>query len=157
MTLSAGVKRRDTDQPVDSVFSFQIAEGIFTGRCESRALYSGLFTRLVIDDVYLEASSLRPSDIHTKKHFRPILGLGASGSRVDGDNRMFVIVFTAQDETQGKFSDPGIELPGLRFDFMDRVRIVFFFRQFEKHAGIFQFPGKGCEPVDDFGNTGPFF
>lgn len=156
MPFTAGIKGRDTDQPVDSVFSFQIAIGIFAGRRKCGALNPGLLTGLIINDVYLKTVSLRPSDIHAKQHFRPILSFGAAGPGIDGDNGIFVIVFPAQNKIQREFSDPGIQLADLSFDLLDRIGVVFLLGQFEQYSGIFQFPGQGGEPVDNTRNTGPF-
>lgn len=83
------------------------------------------------------------------------MSLGATGAGIDGDNGIFIIVFAAQNEIQGQLSDPGIEFPGLGFDFLDRLAVVFLQSQFEEYSGIFQFPGQGCKPVDNTRNTGP--
>ena len=51
---------------------------------------------LQVDDLPLEASPLRPAEIHAQQHLRPVLRLGAAGAGVNGHDRILGVVLAAE-------------------------------------------------------------
>ena len=90
------VERRDSDQPVHPGLCEEQAVRVVAGHRDGRALDARLFTGLKIDDLAREAAAFRPPEIHAQQHFRPVLRLGAAGARVDGKDRVGVVVRPAE-------------------------------------------------------------
>ncbi len=59
-------------------------------------LMPGLVAGLQVDDLALEAAALGPAQVHPEQHLGPVLGLGAAGAGMDGDDRVLPIVLAAE-------------------------------------------------------------
>ena len=78
-----------------------------------RALYSGLFPGLEIDQLDLIGPALRPARIHSKKHFSPILGFGSTGTGINGYDGVLAVVFAVQHQFQRYIVDSLIQVGGM--------------------------------------------
>ena len=74
----------------------QQAVGVLSGDGQRRALEARFVTRLVVDQLAREPAALGPAQIHPQQHLRPVLGLGPSGARMDGHDRILAIVLAAE-------------------------------------------------------------
>jgi hypothetical protein len=64
--------------------------------CEGRALDTGLLAGLKVEYLTLEAAPFRPLRVHAKQHLSPVLRFSTASTRVNGDDRVRAIVFTAE-------------------------------------------------------------
>ena len=70
--------------------------GVVAGERHRHALDTGLLAGLEVDDLALEAATLRPFRVHAQEHLGPVLRLGAAGAGMDGDDRVRSIVLAAE-------------------------------------------------------------
>ena len=96
VTPRVGVERRDAHQPVNAGLGFQITIGIVACHIESNTLHARFFTRLIIENFLLVAAPVAPAEIHAQQDFRPVLGLGAAGARMERDNGIAPVVRPAE-------------------------------------------------------------
>jgi hypothetical protein len=90
------VEWRDAHQPMDSGFRGHQAEGVLAGQQYRRALDARFVPGLIVDDLALEATPLRPAQVHAQQHLGPVLRLGAAGAGMDRDDRVGEIVFAGE-------------------------------------------------------------
>ena len=77
------VKGRLSDQAVNAGFGPAPTECVVAAKVNGRTLDAGHVTIRYLDQVCLPAPPFRPAQVHTKKHFRPVLCFGAPGTRLD--------------------------------------------------------------------------
>ncbi len=80
------VVRRDPHQPVHALLGLQESVGVLALDLDRDRLDAGLFSRLHVENRDAEAPPLRPADVHPHQHFGPVLGFGAAGAGVNGDD-----------------------------------------------------------------------
>src|SRR5262249_26826038 len=90
----SGIERAKPDQPVDAGFGGQEPVGVLALHRESRRLDPGFLAWLFIDDLCLEPSAFAPSEVHSKKHFGPVLRVGSTGPGIDSNDCVTAIVRT---------------------------------------------------------------
>ena len=86
MALAAGIEGRNSHQPVDAALRLEIAKGVPAGGGKGNAFDARLVAGLKIDDTGLEPFCLHPSQVHAEEHLGPVLGLGAAGAGIDGND-----------------------------------------------------------------------
>ena len=96
VAAAAGVKGRDPHQPVDAELGPHIAVGIAPLDEDGDTLGAGLVARQDIEDIGAEALAFRPAQVHAQQDAHPVLGLGAAGPGVDGDDGVVVVVLAAE-------------------------------------------------------------
>ena len=86
----------------------------------------------------LEAPALRPAQVHAQQHLGPVLGLGAAGAGMDGDDGVFVVVFPTQHHLQ--FQTPQGLFLSLEFivHFGQGGLVGLFLGQFQEHFQILE-------------------
>ena len=77
------------------------------------ALDAGLLAVGDIEDGGVEAAALGPAQVHAKKHLRPVLGLGAAGAGMDGEQGVAGVVGAAEGEVELKPVEAGGDRGGL--------------------------------------------
>ena len=90
------IERRDAHQPMDAGFGREQPVGVVAGHGDRRALQPGLFARLIVDDLALEAAALGPAQVHAQQHLGPVLRLGAAGAGMNGEDGVLAIVLAAE-------------------------------------------------------------
>ncbi len=90
------IEGRDAHQAVHADFTLQKSEGVFAVHREGRGLESCFFARLVVVEHGLKPAPLGPSQVHAQKHVGPILGLGAAGSGMNGDDGVARVVLARE-------------------------------------------------------------
>jgi hypothetical protein len=68
-------------------FGLAPAEGVFALNPDSGRLDTGHFSRRDFDQLGIPAALLGPAQVHSQKHFGPVLGLGAAGAGLDIDKQ----------------------------------------------------------------------
>jgi hypothetical protein len=72
----------------------------------------------------------RPAEVHAEEHFGPVLGFGAAGARLYGDDGVEAIVFTGEQGSGFQLGDVGIgggDFFGDVFEERIALGVVFFF------------------------------
>ena len=87
-----GVERRQAHEPVHALLGAVEPVGVLALDPERRRLDAGLLPRADLEQLDLEAALLGPLHLHAQDHLRPVLGVGAAGAGVDGDERVAVVV-----------------------------------------------------------------
>ena len=100
LTAGIGVKGRHPDQPMDTVFTFQEAIGIFAGNHDGSGLDTGLVALLIVEDLVCKAVALRPAGVHPIKHLAPILGLSAAGAGLKAHDRIVSVILACEQGLQ---------------------------------------------------------
>ena len=67
---------------------------------ERRSLDARFLCGLAVKKLDVKPPALGPADVHPEQHLRPILGIGPSGSGIDGDDRVLGIVFSGEEPLQ---------------------------------------------------------
>ncbi len=104
MPAFVGIMRRDAHETMHAGLRLQVAVRIGAGDRNGRALDAGLIAGLKIEGLHLEALSLRPSHVHAQEHLGPILGLGAAGSRMYGEDGIVLIELAGEEVLHSKGS-----------------------------------------------------
>ena len=91
-----GVEGRDPDQPVDAALGGEEAVGVLAAGDEGRRLEPGLLPRRGLLHLDLEAAPLGPAQVHPQQDLGPVLGVGAAGAGVDGDDGVAGVVLAAE-------------------------------------------------------------
>ena len=87
-----GVEGADPDQSVHAVLGAQIAVGVGPSGHERGVLDPRFVPRLLAEELRLEAATLTPTKVHAQEDVGPVLRLCASGARVDGHDRIRVVI-----------------------------------------------------------------
>ena len=98
-----GVVRGDAHEAVDARLLAEIAEDVVALEPDGGALEPGLFSRLVVEDLGLEALALGVAQVHPQQHLGPVLGLGAAGPGMDGQDGVAGIVRVVEQGPQLRF------------------------------------------------------
>ena len=87
-------------EPVHAGLAAQVAVGVLAGHLDGRRLDPRLFARQQVDDLGLEPRALAPAQVHAHEHLRPVLGLGAAGAGMDGQDRRLGVVRAGQHDLE---------------------------------------------------------
>ncbi len=109
------IEGRDAHQPVHAGFGRQQAVSVFTFHSKRHSFETRFFTRLVVDDLGLEAALLGPFQIHPQQHLGPVLRFGPARARMNGADGVQLIVFAGQQHLSFRNSD-------LMLEALDQVR-----------------------------------
>ena len=83
MPFRIAVKRRNTNQTMDAIFTLQPTKSEFSFYFEGDCFYPCYISVLEIEFFYFIAVFLSPHQIHAHKHLRPVTAFGASCSGSD--------------------------------------------------------------------------
>ena len=90
------IERRDAHETMDAGLGRHQAESILTTEREGDALEPGLFARLILEHLALEAAALGPLQVHAQQHLCPVLRLDTTGAGVNGNDGVGEVVLAAQ-------------------------------------------------------------
>ena len=110
--LAAGVsiKGADAHQPVNAVLTFQVAVGVLTLDEDGGGLDARFFTGFVVHQLIGVAVALGPAGVHAVEHLRPVLGLGAAGAGVEGEDGVVGVILAGEQGGQTALADLLLEL-----------------------------------------------
>ena len=112
-----------------AALGFQISVRVIAAHHERRALDARFIAAGVIDHLRRPAATLAVAQVHAQQHLRPILRLGAAGARVNGDDRIAIIVLAGELHRQLDRVDLLLELADERFDI--GIDVLAFFLKIE--------------------------
>jgi hypothetical protein len=90
------IERGNSDEAVHAGFGRHQPEGVLTGQREGHALEPGLFARLIVEQLALEAAALGPLQVHAQQHLGPVLRLSAAGAGMNRDDRVRRVVLATE-------------------------------------------------------------
>ena len=114
---------------MDSPFVFEKSESIFADdfdRCGAEACAIAVFPIESFDAVTF---ALRPASVHAVQHLRPIAGLSPTGTRLDCEVAIRIVVGSIQKRQKFVFADVFFKLRGSGDGFLGQLFIVEFFGQ----------------------------
>ena len=79
-----------------SVFSLEVAIGIFTVKLYRDGLDAHLVAFLKVGDCHLVPVALAPAHVHPHQHRAPVVGFRAAGAGIDGQHRSEAVAFFAK-------------------------------------------------------------
>ena len=118
-------------------FRFQVAVRECAGYFEGCALYSGRIPGLILQQRYLVAVLFAPARIHAEQHFGPVLTFGAAGARIDGDDGISAVIFTAQQTAHLQAVESLLEPSRLLLYFLQKSGVVFLFLKQQQRLEVF--------------------
>src|SRR5438552_4127358 len=92
---SVGVERRDAHQPVHADFRLEPSVGMVAAGDEGGVLDPRLLAGLEIAQLHFPSFALAVSRVHAEEHQGPVLRLGSPGARVDLDDGVEMVLWTA--------------------------------------------------------------
>ena len=96
MTTGGLVEGRNPDETMDAGLGGHQAEGVLAVEHVGDALEAGFLARLIVENLALQAAPLRPFQIHPEQHFGPVLRLGATGTWMNGHDRIGPVVLAPE-------------------------------------------------------------
>ena len=128
---------------MDAGLGAQPAVGVITPHLDGGALHARHFTRAGVDDLGGETARCGPLEIHAQQHLRPVLGLGATGARLDVEIGVARVHLAAEHPTQLELADFSLDLGQVTLD-LDGDRLVALrFGEFEQFDGVDDGAGRG--------------
>ena len=97
LPAGVGIKGRHPDQPVDAVLTLQKAVGVIPLDGNGRGLDARLVAVLIVQDLIGEVVALRPAGVHPVEHLGPVLGLGAAGAGMEGQDGAVAVVLPREE------------------------------------------------------------
>src|SRR6185503_3115507 len=92
-----GVEGTDPDQAVDAALGGEEAVGVLAAGDEGGRLQPGLLPRRGLRHLDLEAAPFGPAQVHPQEDLGPVLGVGAAGPGVDGDDGIAGVVLATEE------------------------------------------------------------
>ena len=109
---------------MDAVFALQKAVGILALNGDGRRLDARLVAVLIVQDLIGKVMPLRPAGIHPVEHLGPVLGLGAAGAGVEGQNGVVVVIFTGEQRGQPCFLQPALQLGKAGLELLQKFLVI---------------------------------
>ena len=119
-----GVKGRDPHQPVDAVLALQEAVGVVPLDGNGCGLDARLVSVLIVQDLVGEVVALRPAGVHAVEHLGPVLGLGAAGAGVKGQNGAVAVVLPGEQRGHPGFLHLFLQRLEAGLQLVQQLRVV---------------------------------
>src|ERR1700759_3007572 len=81
----------------DAALGSEEAVGVLAAGDEGRRLEAGLLPRRGLRHLDVEAAPFGPAQVHAQEDLGPVLGVGAAGAGVDGDDGVAGVVLAAEE------------------------------------------------------------
>ena len=121
---------------MDAVLALQIAVGVFALNKDGGGLDTRLVTGLVVHELVGVAVALGPAGVHPVQHLRPVLGLGAAGTGVEGENGVVAVILAGQQGGQTALADLFFQRVVTLHHVVQLGGIVLLLRHFAQGQGI---------------------
>src|SRR6185437_1189657 len=97
VAAAGGVEWADPDQAVDAALGGEEAIGVLAAGDEGRRLEAGLLPRRGLRHLDVEAAPFGPAEVHAQEDLGPVLGVGAAGAGMDGDDGVARVVLAGEE------------------------------------------------------------
>ena len=138
------IERRDPNQAVHTLLCLQVAVRVTATYLQSDRLDASLFGGDQIEHRNLEIVRFSPTRIHAHEHLRPILRVGASGTRVYRQQSLPFRVRAAQHVPELELLDRTFEFTDFRPELLLHPGLAVCFDQFSQLKKI---AGPALEPL----------
>ena len=125
MTFCITVKRRNSHQSVNAIFTFQITKSEFPFDFKGYSFYASNITFLEIQFTDFVALFVCPHRVHTHQHTCPIARFCSAGSSCDLQNRRQFIAFIRQHIFEFQIFDFFYQLRESFVQFFFGIRVFF--------------------------------
>ena len=136
MATIARIKRRLAHQPVHTNLRAQPAKRIFATYLHRRTLNTSYITSRALHQLRLKTLIVRPAQIHTQQHLRPILSLSATRTRLNIQIGVISIHLTTKHAAKLQLSQLRLKTRNLRLHLRHRISVIFFNRHLQQLARI---------------------
>ena len=126
---------------MDAHFRAKIAIGIPSCYHDGYAFDPGFVAGEEVENVRTESFGFSPAEIHAQQNICPVLGLGASGSGIDGEHGIIGVMFSREHAFQFQGDNSVIEFLEDQGRFFFCFGILFFMSKLQKYFGFFQGSG----------------
>ncbi len=86
MPTVGGIEGRETHQPVNTVFAFQVSEGKFAFKFDGGRFDTSRIAILHIKGIDFIVVAFAPAEVHAHEHLCPVLAFGTAGTGIDVDD-----------------------------------------------------------------------
>ena len=138
MPPGVGIKGRDPHQTVDPLLAFQEPVGIVSLDGKGGAFHPGFFPGEYIQQFHGESLPFRIPGVHPQQHVGPVLGFGAAGPGMEGQDGVVGVILVAEEHAQFQVRQG---LPGgfhFAFDFTLEAVVLFLHGHFPEGLHVFQ-------------------
>ena len=136
MTTIARIKRRLAHQPVHTNLRAQPAKGIFATYLHRRTLNTSYITSRALHQLRLKTLIVRPAQIHTQQHLRPILRLSATRTRLNIQIGIISIHLTAKHTAKLQLSQLRLKASNLSLHLRHSISVILLNRHLQQLTGI---------------------
>jgi hypothetical protein len=133
---------------VDAGLALQVAVGILARDLERDRLDPRLVAGLEVHGLDLVAPPLRPARVHAEEHLRPVLGLGAPGPGVNGEDGVLPVVVPRQDDGQLELLELLAEALDARLDLGLQALVGLLDRHLPEGVEVRELPREIARPPD---------
>lgn len=98
---------------MDARFGLQEAIDEIAFDFHGSGLQPGFFARLIVDEFGGKALAFYPAIVHTEEHIGPVLRLGASGSGMDGQDGISMIIGPGEQGFELELFEPADDAVGV--------------------------------------------
>ncbi len=119
-----------------ATLGLQEAKSILSDDFERGGACAHVITRFMIDELDFISTALAPALIHPHQHVRPVTGLRATGTGMDGDEGIATVKRPAQQLAKFKAGNISPELFVLLLHFTPRVCVARLFGQLNQSIKI---------------------
>ena len=139
-----GVEGGDPDQAVDAALGGEEAVGVLAAGDEGGRLQARLLPRRGLLHLDLEAAPLGPAQVHAQEDLRPVLGVGAAGAGVDGDDGVAGVVLAAEQARLFELGEAPLDRGQLGVELGRHLLVL------GRHLGqVAEVGDVGLEPAED--------
>ena len=94
------------------------------GGTEGRGLDARLLPRADLEQLDVEAAPLGPAHLHAQDHLGPVLGVGAAGAGVDGDERVARVVVAGEQPLLLERAQPRLDGRDRLLELVGELRVL---------------------------------
>ncbi len=124
MTPMSRIERRLAHEPVHTGLGTQPAKRVLADEVDRRTLDPGDLTRRVLQHLRLETLGFSPAQIHSVQHGGPVLSFGATGPRLDVDERVMRVHLSAEHPAELELGDFLLDAAEVRSNVVERGLIL---------------------------------
>ena len=136
LPFACRVKGRNPHQTVDSSLGLQIAEGIASVNLNGHGLDSRFISVQIIQHLCCKSMLICPSAVHPVKHAAPVAGLSSSGSGIQTQNGVAVIVLSRKEGRQAQIFQLLGKIIHHLLDLRDHGRIILLISHLDQKADL---------------------
>ena len=109
---------------MDAVLALQEAVGVIPLDGNGCGLDARLVSVLIVQDLVGEVVALRPAGVHAVEHLGPVLGLGAAGAGVEGQNGAVAVVLSGEQRGHPGFLHLFLQRLEAGLQLVQQLRVV---------------------------------